>query len=131
MPVTFNGTNLFDSLYPCSKVEGPTKTYRAQISQMPGVSGARVYDIGDSWRDFTATGRLIGYNKSILASIIANNQNLQNGTVGTFVGDQGVSYPNCLLMEYQPIGPMVPILFAGVQQWTVEIRASVRWLAPK
>ncbi len=103
---------------------------RSPTANLPGVDGERLDAPGDGHREWVVTGRLSGVDEPTLRQAIEAGHALQDSTLGTFADDRGQTYSLCQRVDYRPVGPFVPVTFAGVSQSTVRVRTTVQRLVP-
>jgi len=104
----------FASISLCSRAareEIAAPDVRAQIEHMPGVDGQFVQPHGSGGRDIRVTGVLEANGASATAAHQALNTSLRSlqmladgMSVGTYVGTDGASYPECMVLWIRPTG---------------------------
>ena len=105
---TFAGTGLVSAA--AQEVLGPPEV-RLHLETMPGVDGLYVQGHGVGGRKIALTGLLAQTSATAatahqgLEAALRMKQSLCDGrTVADYVGTDGASYANCLVIDYQPKG---------------------------
>ena len=112
---------------------------RAYLESLPGVDGEYAQPHGTSGRDIIVQGVLKSSSQttaalahSTLKTTLRTKQDLVDGaTVAAYVGTDENSYSNCMLLSYEPMGP-IQVSRAGASSFFgfVVVLARVRDLAP-
>ena len=112
---------------------------RAYLESLPGVDGEYAQPHGTGGRDIIVRGILKSSSQataalahSTLKTTLRTKQDLSDGsTVAAYVGTDGNSYANCLLISYDAMGP-VQVSQQGASTFYayVVVLARVRDLAP-
>ena len=128
MVATFGGKNVFGI---AQKVQGPFLAIATQSSTLPGVDGERLYSLGKRNQTWTVRGRLVSVSLNELDKAIRLGQSLMDGAVHNFGdGRRGTQIKNCQMVDYRPVGAVEPVLYGGAYQYTTEVVATVKCLAP-
>jgi len=115
---------------------GPPRP-RAYRESLPGVRGEFVQLNGTAGRDIAVTGIYKGppcalaadAHAALKAAILAVQAKV-GAAVGTYVGTDGRSYGNCVLLSFESAGAVRLIRVAGNWQGVAPVRGAVRHLAP-
>jgi len=131
---TFNGTSLFSK----AAADLPGKVaVRLHTETMPGVDGEFVQLHGTGARQITATGWLAGAGATpaaahqALKDAIRTKHALADGqTVASYVGTDGHSYKNCVLVSYEPQDEAQTSAGDGSYSAVVPIEVTLRQVVP-
>ena len=131
---TFDGNNLTSS---AERDSATTPNVRLAMEVVPGVNGEYAHAHGFGGRNIFVQGMKQSTAKAsgalAMAELKASIRTLQSladgGTPANYVGTDGHTYQNCLLISYEPVGDIqVSPIDGGTCVAFVPIRAQVRQL---
>lgn len=125
--MTFNGASIFGTQ---PSQNGPTRPYRSQDAQLPGVDGLRTYRLGKGVKTWVVSGRLTATTLALVTGLVEAGIAFVNGQLHTFVDVGGTAYLNCQLTEFRQIGRYESGTQDGNSIVTVRISATIRQLTP-
>ena len=130
-----NPTFDFQTLCDRGAVDIPgTPAARVYIESMPGVDGQFVQTHGRGGRRIAVRGELTASDATpaaahaALKALIRQRQQMV-GTIALYVGTDGHTYYDCVLMSYRP-GPTRITASAGSYTAVVPVRAEVHQASP-
>ena len=110
---------------------------RVYFETLPGVDGEYVQAHGRAGRQIQLRGVLAAEAATpelacaALKALLRARQDLADGsTVATYVGADGTSYANCLLLSYGPEGIVAASPRSGGYRAVLRIQAVIRQLTP-
>ena len=123
----FNGENIFGV---AQRQQGPFTSFRTMQRRIPGISGIRMYRLGDEVLQFVVTGILTGNSLLNLRANYNAAQSYIDGLLYTFIDTAGIAYNNCTLNDYRQTGPIQRVDAADGVTHIVQISATIIQCAP-
>ncbi len=131
---TFNGESLFSRAAADFPGAISVRTY---AETLPGVDGEFVQPHGTGARQITATGWLeaagetpAAAHQALKAAVRARQALADGQTVATYVGTDGHSYENCILISYEPQDRAQASAGGGSYRALAPIEAVLRQVVP-
>ena len=134
MPVQFDGQNIFGAI---TRQVSLRPRHRMQEESIPGIAGARLYDLGGDGAEWGIRGRIVATGISYAAALASLVDTLMaaasyhNAGMYDFTDAGGNTYNNCALTSYQQAGEFQTCDYNGLPACTVVVNGTVRWMLPE
>lgn len=133
---TFNGTEL-TSAAEHEIIGGPEVRYHAEA--MPGLDGRFVQTHGTGGQTIIVRGLLKSTSAqataalahSTVKTLLRTKQGLADGsTVASYVGTDGTTYTNCMVLSYEPAGTVQIVKGGSNYRGYIRVEARILHLTP-
>jgi hypothetical protein len=129
--IFFGGASIFGVKQ--NRVSGPTVRTRILRHRLPGVPGYRTFRLtGDSvdGRIWTCEGRIIEFGLNQVMQSVMNSQQFVDGKFYVFTTIGGLSFKNCELTDFRPVGNYQRIIVSNQQFYSVVVRGVIEQATP-